>query len=43
MVQVLYLLEVFILAHYYGPLSTEIPTTERNHNSGGAIKTVEFL
>jgi len=26
-VQVLYLLEVFILAHY-GPLSTETPTTE---------------
>jgi len=28
MVQVLYLLEVFILAHYYGPPSTETPTTE---------------
>jgi len=28
MVPVLYLLEVFILAHYYGPLSTETPTTE---------------
>jgi len=27
MVQVLYLLEVFILAHY-GPISTETPTTE---------------
>jgi len=27
MVQVLYLLEVFILAHY-GPPSTETPTTE---------------
>jgi len=26
-VQVLYLLEVFILAHYYGPPSTETPTT----------------
>ena len=28
MVQVLYLLEVFILAYYYGPPSTETPTTE---------------
>ena len=28
MVQVLYTLEVFILAHYYGPPSTETPTTE---------------
>jgi len=28
MVQVLYLREVFILAHYYGPPSTETPTTE---------------
>ena len=28
MVQVLYLLEVFILAHYYGPSSTETSTTE---------------
>jgi len=28
MVQVLYLLEVFTLAHYYGPPSTETPTTE---------------
>jgi len=28
MVQVLYFLEVFILAHYYGPPSTETPTTE---------------
>jgi len=28
MVQVLYLLEVFILAHYYGQPSTETPTTE---------------
>ena len=28
MVQVLYLLEVFILAHYYGPPSTKTPTTE---------------
>ena len=28
MVQVLYLLEVFILAHYYGKPSTETPTTE---------------
>jgi len=28
MVQVLYLLEVFILAQYYGPPSTETPTTE---------------
>ena len=27
LVQVLYLLEVFILAHYYGPPSTETPTT----------------
>jgi len=27
MVQVLYLIEVFILAHYYGPPSTETPTT----------------
>ena len=27
MVQVLYLLEVFILVHYYGPPSTETPTT----------------
>jgi len=27
MVQVLYLVDVFILAHY-GPLSTETPTTE---------------
>jgi len=27
-VQVMYLLEVFILAHYYGPPSTETPTTE---------------
>jgi len=33
MVQVLYLLEVFILAHYYGPPSNETPTTERNPNS----------
>jgi len=32
-VQVLYLLEVFLLAHYYGPPSTETPTTEINHNS----------
>jgi len=31
MVQVLYLLEVFILAHY-GPPSTETPTTEISHN-----------
>jgi len=28
MVQVLYLLEVFTLAHYYGPPSTETPTIE---------------
>jgi len=28
MVQVLYLLEVFILVHYYDPPSTETPTTE---------------
>jgi len=28
MVQVLYLFEVFILAHYYGPPSAETPTTE---------------
>ena len=28
MVQVLYLLEVCILVHYYGPPSTETPTTE---------------
>ena len=28
MVQVLYLLEVFILAHYYGPPNAETPTTE---------------
>jgi len=35
MVQVLYLLEVFILAHYYGPPSTETHTTETT--------TVEFI
>jgi len=28
MVQVMYLLEVFILAHYYGPPNTETRTTE---------------
>jgi len=28
MVQVLYLLEVFMLAHYYGPPRTETHTTE---------------
>jgi len=28
MVHVLYLLEVFILAYYYGPPSTETPATE---------------
>ena len=38
MVQVLYLLEVFILAHY-GPPSTETPTTTIVR----AIKTVEFI
>jgi len=40
MVQVLYLLEVFILAHY-GPPSTETPTTETT--TVRCHKTVEFI
>jgi len=42
MVQVLYLLEVFILTHY-GPPSTETSTTKRNHNRAVPKKTVEFI
>ena len=41
MVQVLYLLDVFILAHSYGPPSTEIPTTETTIVQ--CHKTVEFI
>jgi len=41
MVQVLYLLEVFILAHYYGPPSTETPATETT--IVWCPKTVEFI
>jgi len=40
MVQVLYLLEVFILAHY-GPPSTKTPTTETT--IVWCHKTVEFI
>jgi len=40
MVQVLYLLEVVILA-YYGPPSTETPTTETT--TVRCHKTVEFI
>jgi len=42
MVQVLYLLEVFILAHHYGPPSTETPTTETTIAQCHK-KTVEFI
>ena len=51
MVQVLYcislLLEVFILAHYYGPPSTETPTTEttivRCHKNSWIYLTSTYL
>jgi len=47
MVQVLYLLEVFLLAHYYGPPSTETPTTEttilRCHKNSWIYLTSTYL
>jgi len=44
-VQVLYLLEVFILAHYYGPPSTGTPTTtiERCHKNSWIYLTSTYL